>query len=197
MFDGAIYCPKCGARRARSSGGARTAPCPACKGTMREVDVGETVLLECEKCGAAWVDAQTFERICANREAQAAVLHRWPATDRRPPEKEVRYRPCVACGTMMNRLNFGRLSGTVIDVCKGHGTFLDAGELHAIVSFIQGGGLERARARQIEDLKEEEHRLRVLQQTSGIHISGADHSMPYDAISPLDVLELLEHLIRH
>ena len=31
---------------------------------------------------------------------------------------------------MMNRMNFGRLSGTVVDVCSGHGTFLDAGELH-------------------------------------------------------------------
>ena len=62
----------------------------------------------------------------------------------------------------MNRLNFGRLSGTVVDVCKGHGTFLDAGELHLIVSFIQGGGLERARPRQLEDLKEEEQRVRAL-----------------------------------
>ena len=63
----------------------------------------------------------------------------------------------------MNRLNFGRLSGTVVDVCKGHGTFLDAGELHAIVSFIQGGGLDRARQRQIEELKEEQRRLEATQ----------------------------------
>jgi hypothetical protein len=28
---------------------------------------------------------------------------------------------------MMNRVNFGRLSGTVVDVCRGHGTYLDAG----------------------------------------------------------------------
>ena len=61
----------------------------------------------------------------------------------------------------MNRLNFGRLSGTIVDVCKGHGTFLDAGELHAIVRFIQGGGLDRARQRQIDDLKEQEQRLRT------------------------------------
>ena len=162
MFEGALYCPKCGTRRARSTGGARTAPCPACKGLMQEVDVGGAALLECEKCGAAWVDAQTFERICADREAQAAVLHRWSSAERRAPERKVRYRPCVACGKMMNRLNFGRLSGTVIDVCKGHGTFLDAGELHAIVTFIQAGGLERARQRELEDLKEEEQRLKEL-----------------------------------
>jgi hypothetical protein len=61
---------------------------------------------------------------------------------------------------MMNRVNFARLSGTIVDVCKGHGTFLDAGELQAIVAFIQGGGLERARQRQIDDLKEHERRLK-------------------------------------
>jgi len=61
---------------------------------------------------------------------------------------------------MMNRVNFGRLSGIIVDVCKGHGTYLDAGELHRIVQFIQGGGLERARLRQIEELKEQERKAR-------------------------------------
>ncbi len=62
----------------------------------------------------------------------------------------------------MNRVNFGRLSGTVIDVCRGHGTFLDSGELHAIVTFITEGGLDRARQREKDDLEEERHRLAML-----------------------------------
>ena len=111
-----------------------------------------------------WVDAATFEHVCANREAQAAVLHQCTAAATRRGTREiVRYRKCVACGKMMNRLNFGRLSGTIVDVCKGHGTFLDAGELHPIVRFIQGGGLDRARQRQIEDLKEQEQRCGTAQ----------------------------------
>jgi hypothetical protein len=59
---------------------------------------------------------------------------------------------------MMNRVNFARISGVVVDVCKGHGTFLDPGELHAIVQFIHGGGLQRARTRQLEELREQERR---------------------------------------
>jgi Zn-finger nucleic acid-binding protein len=163
MFDGAVYCPACGARRARAEGSARQAPCPACKGAMREVTIGDTGLLECERCHGTWVDAKTFEHICASKEAQAAVLHQWSAGDRPVASGEVRYRKCVACATIMNRVNFGRLSGTVVDVCRGHGTFLDAGELHAIVRFIQQGGLDRARERQLQDLKEQEERLRALQ----------------------------------
>ena len=61
----------------------------------------------------------------------------------------------------MNRVNFGRLSGTVVDVCRGHGTFLDAGELHAIATFIEAGGIDRMRQREIEDLKDERRRLQA------------------------------------
>jgi Zn-finger nucleic acid-binding protein len=65
---------------------------------------------------------------------------------------------------MMNRVNFGKISGTVIDVCRGHGTFLDASELHQIVEFIEKGGLDRARAQKAEEMREQERRLRSLEQ---------------------------------
>src|SRR5437773_1080515 len=89
---------------------------------------------------------------------------------------------CPSCFALM----FGRLSGAVVDVCKGHGTFLDAGELHQIVSFIQGGGLERARQRQLEDLKDEEQKLRSLQQTA-THTPTIDY---VSAVDPMDGLDL-------
>lgn len=126
---------------------------------MHGVTVGAVTLMECVSCDGFWVDAEAFERICADREAQAAVLH----GDRvrgASIENRVSYRPCVRCGTLMHRVNFARLSGTIVDVCKGHGTFLDRGELQAIVTFIQAGGLDRARRRQIEDLREQEQRLK-------------------------------------
>ena len=160
MFQGAAYCPKCGARRARTARAEQHAPCPSCRWTMDDVQVGDTAMLECRRCRAVWIDAATFEHVCASSEAQAAVLHHWPASGN-SDVGQVRYRKCVACGTMMNRLNFGKLSGTIVDVCKGHGTLLDAGELHRIVSFVQGGGLDRMRQRQIEELKDQEQRLRM------------------------------------
>ncbi len=163
MFQEAIYCPACGARRTRREAGSLQAPCPACRGVMREVQIGDTAFLECERCHGSWLDAGSFEYVCANREAQAAFLHQFTSPPRPAASGEVHYRKCVACGKMMNRINFGRLSGTVVDVCKGHGTFLDAGELHAIVTFIEGGGFDRARQRQIEDMRDEEARLRAAQ----------------------------------
>ena len=158
MFDSAAFCPTCGARRSRAEYPA-DAKCPACRGAMIEVAVGETTLLDCEKCDGLWIGAGAFERLCASREAQAAILHQ-AVPEPRPIDVRVRYRPCLECGTMMNRVNFAKVSGTVVDVCRNHGTFLDRGELQAVVQFIHSGGLERSRQRQIEDLKEQEQRLR-------------------------------------
>jgi Zn-finger nucleic acid-binding protein/RNA polymerase subunit RPABC4/transcription elongation factor Spt4 len=159
MFDGTAFCPKCGTRRARSEQDDVQARCSGCSKAMQRLQIGTTILLECTSCDGLWVDADTFEALCADKEAQAAVLHQYNA---RTPVKgdRVKYRPCARCGKMMNRVNFGRLSGIVVDVCKGHGTYLDPGELHAIVAFIQSGGLDRARARQLEELKEQERRMR-------------------------------------
>jgi Zn-finger nucleic acid-binding protein len=158
-FDGAAYCHKCGAARVRRQEDDAAATCPACQQGLRHVDVGATPFLECVACDGVWVDAEVFERLCAQRASQAAVLARLVPRAAGDSRGTVRYRPCLRCGKMMNRVNFGKLSGAVIDVCRGHGTFLDAGELHQIVTFISEGGLDKARARQIEELREQEKRL--------------------------------------
>jgi Zn-finger nucleic acid-binding protein len=198
IFDGARFCPKCGARRARAEKESGSARCPACRGDLQQVELGTTSLLECPACDGVWADAEVFEQLCASKESQAAVLHRYAAKAPRPLER-VRYRKCVRCGKMMNRVNFGRTSGTVVDVCKGHGTYLDAGELHQIVAFIHGGGLEEARQRQIDELKEQERRLRELEWQAARQRGAAD---PHTALglgppvsSRVDLMGLMD-LIR-
>jgi Zn-finger nucleic acid-binding protein len=162
MFDTAAFCPRCGSRRARTTGDAAGARCPACAAALQEIRLDSTTLMECQACDGVWLDAEEFERFCASREAQAAVLHRF-AGARPEVSGRVRYRPCVRCGKMMNRVNFGQVSGTVVDVCRGHGTYLDAGELHQIAAFIHAGGLERARERKLEEMREQERRLKALE----------------------------------
>ena len=120
MFEGTTFCAKCGTARDRGEAASEDACCPACDGPLQRVDVGKTMFLECAACDGAWIDATTFEALCADSEAQAAVLHRYAGRSdvARGP---VTYRRCLRCGTMMNRVNFGRLSGAVVDVCRGHG----------------------------------------------------------------------------
>ena len=162
MFDSAAYCERCGAQRARTTGDGSGAMCPGCGTALDRIAIGSTEMFECPRCDGVWIAADVFERICSDRDSQAAVLHR--ATGSRPVAAgPVRYRRCVTCGTVMNRVNFGKVSGTIVDVCRGHGTFLDRGELQQIVRFIHDGGLEQARARQIEELREQEQRLRSME----------------------------------
>ncbi|HXW04934.1 MAG TPA: zf-TFIIB domain-containing protein [Vicinamibacterales bacterium] len=177
MFDGAAYCPHCGAARARTEAAGADLRCPACREALRRLDLGATPLLECEACDGVWVDADVFERLCADRSSQAAVLHRLGTRAVVETRGPVRYRPCLRCGKMMNRVNFGRVSGAVVDVCRSHGTFLDAGELHQIVSFIRAGGMERVRQLEIQELRDEQQRLRDAQRLGARASSGTPNAV--------------------
>lgn len=168
LFEQAAFCQHCGTPRNRSELAERNEiRCPACAREMRWTRVGEADLLECGACGGTWVEAETFERICRDRESYVALQQprEAAAPSRSASAQPVRYRRCPRCAKVMNRVNFARVSGAVVDVCKGDGTFLDAGELHQIVRFIQDGGLERSRAAEREQLVEEQRRLRDLQRT--------------------------------
>ena len=138
---------------------------------MHWVRVGDVNLLECASCDGTWLEADDFDRLCAQREQLAAIAdkpaERKEATTGSPPPP-VRYRPCPQCGKMMNRQNFGRLSGTIVDTCSGHGTFLDRGELHQVVAFILDGGFARTRQAELDRIKEEQQRLRELE----MHLRG-------------------------
>lgn len=57
---------------------------------------------------------------------------------------------------MMNRKNYGKGSGVVVDVCKQHGTWFDADELPAILRWVEEGGLRKAA--QIEQDRERQDR---------------------------------------
>jgi Zn-finger nucleic acid-binding protein len=111
-----------------------------------------------------WVDVAAFEKICADREAQAAVLgSASPAPQRAAvttDAENVRYVPCPQCAQLMNRINFARCSGVVVDICKGHGTWFDRDELSLIVQFIRGGGLEISRQKEKSEIEFQREQLR-------------------------------------
>jgi hypothetical protein len=61
----------------------------------------------------------------------------------------------------MHRVNYGKCSGTVLDVCRDHGTWFDPTELEQIVEFIKAGGLDRARERERAELAAQRRRQAV------------------------------------
>jgi Zn-finger nucleic acid-binding protein len=143
---------------------------------MASIKIAGEQMRECERCGGIWLDVASFERICASREEQSAVLGAAsPAPSHQiDPTKDgsrIRYSPCPECGELMNRINFARCSGVIVDVCKGHGTWFDASELRAIVEFIRGGGLELSRERAKREIEYEREQLRAQQQAAAIQMS--------------------------
>ena len=163
MFIGSRHCHRCGAPAVvRETAGDATRKCPRCLVEMQPVRLGTTNVQECDRCQGLWLDVRSFENICASREQQAAVLGgASPAPHNTANDSvAVKYVPCPQCAQLMNRINFARCSGVIVDVCKGHGTWFDREELSRIVEFIRDGGLEAARQKEKAQIQEERRQLR-------------------------------------
>jgi Zn-finger nucleic acid-binding protein len=176
MFLGSKHCQRCGAAAVLPETAASTVrKCPRCRSEMAAVMLGATALHECNQCLGLWLDVATFEKICADREQQAAVMGlASPApTHAVSDTSKVRYVPCPECSQLMNRINFAQCSGVIVDVCKGHGTWFDRDELSRIVEFIRGGGLEASREREKAEIKEE--RRRLLEQQAAVESRVSAH----------------------
>ena len=72
---------------------------------------------------------------------------------------------------------------------RGVPSFLDAGELHAIVTFIGDGGLDRARQREKDDLEEERRRLTRLKDQ--IESSRVSPDWEHRSVGLFDIRRLL------
>jgi Zn-finger nucleic acid-binding protein len=118
--------------------------------------VGELDLQECQACGGLWLERAVFEQLGTSRERQGAILGALPAPVTPHPTalEAVQYRPCPACRQRMNRVNYAKRSGVILDVCKAHGVWFDRDELRHVLTFVTEGGLDRARELELEELKE-------------------------------------------
>jgi Zn-finger nucleic acid-binding protein len=160
MFAGSRFCARCGAEATRDLlEDATPLACPRCSEPLQALRLGATTVRECAAGGGLWVDPSTLQKLSDAREEHAGVTSALAAhapTSATPPDT-VRYIPCPQCAKLMNRVNFARSSGVVMDVCKAHGVWLDRGELQRVVGFVEQGGLSAARER--EQLVEERRRL--------------------------------------
>src|SRR5512133_1168 len=170
MFVGQKFCSHCGVEAIRAEVEEnRILRCPRCRTGMEASVVGVVSLQECSKCEGLWADADSLEKLCADREKQAAVLGSatpLPENEGLSLERNIRYVPCPECKKLMNRVNFAKCSHIVVDVCKEHGTWFDKDELRRVIEFIRGGGLEQARAREIAELEEERRQTKTARITS-------------------------------
>jgi Zn-finger nucleic acid-binding protein len=172
MFVGQQFCSHCGARADRKDNSEpdQPEPCPRCRTNLEAVVLGGSKVRECPHCEGIWTDAETLRQICADQEKQAAVLGlptQLPTNEGVAIEQQIRYLRCPVCGDMMNRVNFANFSGVIVDVCRQHGTWFDRDELRRIVEFIRAGGMDQARAREIQNLEADRRLARTDQFLGG------------------------------
>src|SRR6185437_1032603 len=116
VFAGAKFCSHCGAALARTEVDMVSKElCPRCREFMQAVIIGTTPLHECPKCEGIWADTDSLQKICADREQQAAVLGipRSLSVDANSLDN-VHYIPCPVCNTLMNRVAFAHCSGVLV-----------------------------------------------------------------------------------
>jgi Zn-finger nucleic acid-binding protein len=200
VFTGAPHCSHCGARTFKPA--PRTADdgrvCPRCEAALAVSAVGEAFLEECGACGGLWVDPASFQKIIARREQSAAYVglgSPLPVPGHAVTPDRVRYLHCPDCGKLMNRLNFARHSGVIVDVCKSHGTWFDKDELRQIVEFIQAGGLEAAHEKELEKLKADVERMKD-ERREAMHPHSSPFATPDDPGGHSPVLEAAEGLLK-
>jgi len=143
----AHHCMCCGAELGLQplSAVVSDAHCPRCAIHLDGFQNEDGTILDCGHCGGQFVTADVLQAMIRRHEsAGMGTLRRYRAGN--PLAEPLRYLRCPVCKDMMNRRNFGRLSGIVVDVCAKHGTWFDVGELPRILAFVGDGGLQRTAA---------------------------------------------------
>lgn len=131
---------------------ATDAPCPRCRRPLEAAGGADARLHECPRCGGIFIPREALADLLCRAELGGP----FPEEPRaRMALDEVTYLPCPLCHASMNRMNFGRYSGVIVDVCRAHGTWFDAGELTRVVAFAASGGLDKTRAREEQDKRED------------------------------------------
>lgn len=160
VFHGHKHCPECGAELeiAATADPGAVRPCPRCAAPLHARRVGDVVIDECGACLGVFLDHVAIKRVVVDR-AQARADALLGALPRRevhpvPAAGQKMYLPCPVCHVVMNRRLFATGTGIIIDVCRTHGTFFDAGELPQVIEFVMNGGLERAERKDLERMRE-------------------------------------------
>lgn len=197
MFVGTQFCGHCGAKAAAVlvKDVDESSECPRCRLRLEKLQIGDAILCQCLKCDGFWADVETFENVCADREKHSAVLGFIATRERAAnPLSKISYVPCPTCKQLMNRSNFARASGVIIDICKQHGVWFDADELPKIIEFIQKGGMEIARQREKVNIHDQREKLRAEKRRQAAKASRSGAGNIFDNNRESGIREFLQSL---
>ena len=137
--------------------------CPGCGTTMQTINLkteDDPFFIErCPSCMGLFFDPGELDMVVDQtvRAVMSVDRLRLNALVEQPLNDVVTYRKCPICTKLMNRVNYGFQSGVIVDTCRDHGVYLDAGELQRIMLWTRAGGkilsLEEAKAKEVADAR--------------------------------------------
>ena len=142
-----VHVPSKPSRAASAGGAARPRACPRCAAALVEsATIGGLGAHACPECGGVFADRAAVAALSSGTLAPAAE----PVLPARKVDTSG-YIKCPVCDALMKRVNFGRRSGVLVDVCVDHGTWFDADEIDRVAAFIASGGLARGGGSALEE----------------------------------------------
>lgn len=144
--------------------------CPRCSIALKTVDLhveGKFLIERCDSCQGLFFDPGELEALLEatvsnvfsiNNSRLDSINNSMRASDYR-----ITYVKCPVCSKIMNRVNFGTKSGVIVDRCRDHGAWLDAGELRHLFEWMKAGGKlldqeMREREQKAQELEREKSR---------------------------------------
>lgn len=141
--------------------------CPRCQVSLRSIDLqldGKFFIERCDQCLGLFFDPGELDALL-----QATVTNVYTINRKRlanisntPYRNDyaLSYIKCPVCATIMNRVNFGKHSGVIVNRCPEHGLWLDGGALRQLFEWTKAGGSLLEQERRERQLKEEEQEKR-------------------------------------
>jgi Zn-finger nucleic acid-binding protein len=176
--------------------------CPRCCRPLQTINLSaqsQFLIERCEQCLGLFFDPGELQALLDGSAATVfqvdfAALNSLKG-QLRHDAYPVGYIKCPVCSTLMNRVNFGAGSGVIVDTCKGHGLWLDAGELRQLMAWAKAGGTivkqqQDAERKRKETLAAEKRRAQAMPVYSQNGGSGW-----FDSHTELDLMKLLVRFV--
>ncbi|WFP50793.1 zf-TFIIB domain-containing protein [Methylomonas sp. EFPC3] len=129
--------------------------CPNCEIGLQTVALsreGTLHIERCSECFGLFFDPGELEVLLEDSVAPVAdfnlPLLQNINRERYQADRPVKYLKCPVCQVLMNRMLYGYQSGVVVNRCKGHGVWLDNGQISHLLEWKKAGGqlLDRKKA---------------------------------------------------
>lgn len=110
--------------------------CPKCKDAMVALELNDVEIDRCFSCGGVWLDEGELELLLEGSKFGDEIIYSIL------PFKKAKEKPvkCPVCRKKMTKIIAGKSESVILDKCeKGHGIWLDGGELEKIIHMADFG----------------------------------------------------------